>query len=704
MIGLPAMRGSGRWRALVQVILLGVPTSAACAGSSRAPATAEGAARAGAGKPGATMPIGLDEAAMDPTVAPCDDFYRFACGRWVDQAEIRKDFPLTDRSFIALTLTTTDRIRTLLENASSDKGPLAATTRILGDFYGSCTNEDAHGESLQVLRAELGRLQSVRDARALAKELALLHLRGGEAFFAFGSAVDPESATSYVGEVDQGGLGLPTRDYYLDNDEKTLKIRAGYRTYIERVSMLLAEPAGDARARADAVIAIETTLAKAALGPVDRRDAKRLKNRLDLAAVRTIAPAFPWTSFFKEAGTPGIVTLNVTNPPTLKALERLLKAAPWPALQAYLGWRLVITDINALSKPARDAKFEFDRLLTGAEEQEERWRECSRMTEALLRDAIGEAYVAKHFVPLAKERATEMARAIATKFRESLTQLAWMDDSTRARALEKLDAVVLRFGYPDVWRAYDGLVLDRTSFLTSYRHVREHETRYEDGKIGKLVDRREWRWAATTINMGNSLARNALTFPAAVLQPPIFDVRAPLPVLFGSAGVFIGHEFTHGFDDQGRQFDVLGGTNEWWTDASSAAFRERAGCLRKQFDKELWIDDVHVKGTLTLGENIADLGGAKLAYSAMMASRQPAMTSSTSRYTDPQQFFLGYAQVWCSKYRPEFSRMLAQSDPHSPPALRVNMPLRNMPEFQQAFACPSVSKMVLPPQERCAVW
>lgn len=689
--------------AVAWIVALAV-VSCACARSSSTRVATSKAGEPTTARAVLPMPIGLDESAMDPAVAPCDDFYRFACGHWVDQAEIRKDFPLTDRSFIALTLSTSDKLRALLNDAAAGKGPPGAITRILGDFYGSCTDENAHSESLQVLRSDLKRLASMRDAPAMAKEMAVLHLRGGEAFFSYGSAIDPESAASYVAEIDQGGLGLPTRDYYFDTDDKTRRIRAGYRTYVERVSTLLGESASVAAKRADAVMAIETALAKAALGPVERRDAKRLKNRLDFAALRSSAPTFRWTSFFQEAGTPGIASLNVTNPPTLTALEGVLKSTPWPALQAYLGWRFVVADVNALPKTVRDAKFEFDRLLTGAEEREERWRECSRMTEALLRDAVGEAYVGRHFMPLAKERATEMARAIATRFRDNLTRLSWMDEVTRTRALEKLDAMVLRFGYPDAWRPYGGLVLDRTDFLTSYRRVREHETRYEDGKISKPVDRREWRWAATTINMGNSLARNALTFPAAVLQSPIFDVRAPAPVVFGSAGVFIGHEFTHGFDDQGRQFDALGGTNEWWTTGSNAAFGERAACLKEQFDKEVWLDDVHVNGSLTLGENIADLGGAKLAYEAMMATHRASASESPSRYSNAQQFFLGYAQVWCSKYRPEFSRMLAQSDSHSPPALRVNMPLRNMPEFQQAFSCRAGSRMVRPPKERCEVW
>jgi endothelin-converting enzyme/putative endopeptidase len=394
----------------------------------------------------------------------------------------------------------------------------------------------------------------------------------------------------------------------------------------------------------------------------------------------------------------------VTNPPTIAAFEELLRVTPWPALRAYLGWRVVVADIEALPRAIRDARFEFERSLTGAEQPEERWRECSRMAEEMLPDAVGEAYVARHFSRLAKQRASEMAQAIGSQLRGDLARVSWMDDATRMRALEKLDSIVLRFGYPETWRSYSDLVLDRGNFLASHRRVREHQTRHEYGKISRPVDRREWRWSATTINMGNSLDQNALTFPAAVLQPPIFDVRAPLAVVFGSAGVFIGHEFTHAFDDQGRQYDARGGTNQWWTEASNAAFLQRAACLKEQFDQEFWIDEVHVNGSLTLGENIADLGGAKLAYAAMMAAPRRPRSDAVSRYSDSQQFFIGYAQVWCSKHRPEFARMLAQVDPHPPPSLRVNMPLRNMPEFQQAFACPAGSRMVRPASERCVVW
>jgi putative endopeptidase len=677
--------------------------ASSCAGPSGSGASSAGV-EAPPPRDALPMPIGLDDSAMDPTVAPCDDFYRFACGRWIDGAEIRNDFPLTDRSFIALSLATTDKLRVILDDAVAGKGPPGGpVTRVLGDFYGACTDEGAYQDGPGVVRAELKQVESVRDASGLAKQLATLHLRGGQAFFAFGSAVDPDSATAYVAEIDQGGLELPTRDYYFGSDEKTRQIRDRYRAFVERVFVLLGESAAAAAKTTDAVMAIETALAKAALGPVERRDARRLKNRFNLAALRSRAPGFPWQAFFQQVGAPAIDSLNVVSPQTLNAFEELLRSTPWPMLRAYVRWRIVVADMDALPKEFRDAEFEFERLLTGAEQPSERWRDCTRMAEKLLRDAVGQAYVARYFLPLAKQRTGEMATAIAAQFRDNLGKLSWMDNDTRNRALEKLEAFVLRFGYPDSWRSHDDLSLDRSSFLASWRRSRERETRYSDGKIAKPVDRREWSWPATTINMGNSLELNALTFPAAVLQPPIFDVRAPAPVVFGSAGVFIGHEFTHGFDDQGRQFDALGGTNPWWTDKSNAAFHERAACLKEQFDKEQWLDDVPVNGALTLGENIADLGGAKLAYAAMTASRRPVPEART-RYTDAQQFFLGYAQVWCSKYRPEFSRMVAQSDPHSPPALRVNMPLRNMPEFQQAFACPASSKMVRAPKDRCDVW
>ena len=655
-----------------------------------------------AGTESRAMPVGLDEAAMDPAVAPCDDFYRYACGRWIDHAEIRKDYPLVDRSFVALTFSTRDQLRAILDEAAADRKPSGAVTRLLGQFYGACI-DDADGGAVAMLRGELGQLRTMRGAAQLAARLGALHRRGGQALFGYGIAVDPDTATNYIAEIDDGGLGLPTRDYYLDDDDKTRDIRAHYRAYIAAVSRLLGDPEAAAGQRADAVIAVETQLAKAALTPVQRRDSGQLKHRFDLAGLRRRAPRVAWQAFFDAAGTRGVATLNVVNPAMLDAIDELGKTMAWPALQAYVGWHMVLADRAALPRAFRDARHELERVLSGVEQVQERPQECSELTEAKLRELVGQAYIARHFQPVAKQRVAAMAQAIAAEFRANLGRVTWMDEATRARALEKLDAFVIRIGYPDAWRSFDDLALDRASFVTSWRRATEHETRYEDGKLGKPVDRRFWDWGATTINMGNSLELNAVTFPAAILQSPIFDVAAPIGVVYGSAGVFIGHEFTHGFDDQGRQFDARGGTTAWWSEPSSREFTARAACLKDQFDRELWIDDIHVDGALTLGENIADLGGLVLAYAAMQAAHR-GVDEPVARFTPEQQFFLGYAQDWCSKYRPELSRLLARSDPHSPPALRVNLPLRNLPQFQAAFSCPATARMVRPAAERCGVW
>ena len=652
------------------------------------------------------MPAGLDPAALDSSVRPCDDFYQFACGGWLRATPIPPDRSRWGRGFNVIQERNEQILKEMLE-ATAEGRPPAGTpyAKQLGDFYATCVDESKLDAAVPELRTALRRIDRVTTGREIATELARLHQAGGRALFDYDSGQDFKDATKVIGIVDQGGLGLPDRDYYLSDTPKMKEVREGYRAYIVQVFGLLGDAPALAARKADEVMSLETRLARASLDRVSRRDPNKIYHRTDPKALARAAPGFDWATYFRTVGTPEVQALSVTFPPFTTEVGKVVRSAPRAELRTYLGWRLVSSQTLALPKPFADAAFAFNsKYLTGAKEDLPRWKKCVAATDHALGEALGVPYVAQTFGVEGKQVTRSMVKEIQRAFQADLDTLTWMDPATKVRALAKSQAIFDKIGYPDKWKTYDGLVTDRGTFLGNRMRSAAYESARELKKIGKPLDRSLWLLTPATVNAYYEASLNEIVFPAGILQPPFFNREAVDAVNFGAMGMVVGHELTHGFDDEGRQFDAKGNLDDWWTPEAGKAFVERADCVKKQFDGYIAVDEVHVNGALTLGENVADLGGLKLALAAMQAyaKEHPDRAAPPAGFTAEQAFFLGAAQAWCTNSRPEIERQLAAVDPHSPPRYRINGPLSNLTQFQQAFGCKPGDKMVA--QNRCEIW
>ncbi|MFL5357904.1 M13 family metallopeptidase [Archangium sp.] len=656
------------------------------------------------------LPSGLDGAALNEQANPCEDFYEFACGNWVKNAEIPADRPRWSRGFDTIAARNEEILRDILVAASEGKAPEGTPyAQKLGDYYGACMDEAQLDAALPVLKTELAKLTAVKNPKELAQVVGTLHARSVFPFFRFGSSTDAKDASQMIGEVDQGGLGLPDRDYYLKDDDKSKALRAAYSEHMKNVFVLLGDKPEQAAANAASVMELETALAKASQTRVERREPKNVYHRLERAGLKTTAPGFPWDVYFTAAGAKDVQALNITHPPFFADMDRLVKTAKPAAWKPYLTWHYVASVIPTLPKSFQDERFRFtSQNLTGAKEDVARWKKCVRFTNGALGEALAQPFITQTFGAEGKKTTLQMVEEIEKSFERNLDTLAWMDKPTREQALVKVRKIMNKIGYPDRWRNYDALKVERGSFLTSYLNAAAFEQARQLAKIGKPVDKIEWGMTPPTVNAYYNPSFNEIVFPAGILQPPFFNREATAAVNFGAMGMVVGHEITHGFDDEGRQYDEIGNLRDWWTPDSDKAFRERVACVKTQYDGFTAIDELKVNGALTLGENVADLGGLKLAHAAMEAwlARDPeaAKQANSYRFTPSQQFFLGYAQSWCSKYREPFARQMAVVDPHSPPYWRVNGPVVNLPAFQQAFQCKEGSKMVRPAAQRCEVW
>lgn len=687
-----------RW--ILTVGLLAVACKTAEPAREKAPATREKA-------PAAVelpMPPGLDEAALDLSVNPCEDFYAFACGGWRKVTPIPEERSRWSRGFDVVSEANATALRDILDQLAQGK-PSEGTpyAQALGDFYGACMDEAALEQALPQLQQALARV-GVPAAKALPLAIARLHAVGVPAAFAFGPAQDRRDATQVIGEVDQAGLGLPDRDYYLKDDERSKTIREAYVGYVAQMFGLLGQAPAEAKASAAAVMDIETQLARASLARVERREPERLYHRLDRAGLVQAGGGFAWDAYFHELGAPAVQAINATHPPYVEALGRMALAVKPASWSAYLAWHLLRSRVDALPRRFQDAAFAFTSThFTGARQDLARWKKCVRRTDEALGEALAVPFVARALGQDGKARTLEMVEAVAAAFRRNLDTLKWMDAPTRQQALEKLGKLKNKIGYPDRLRAYDGLQVTRASYLVNRDRAEAFEVARRLAKIGKPVDRDEWLMTPSTVNAYYEAATNDMAFPAGILQPPFFDRGATDAVNYGAIGVIVGHEITHGFDDEGRQYDGDGNLRTWWTEPSNQAFVEKAACVRRQYDGYTAIDDVKLNGALTLGENVADLGGLKLAHAALMGSlERKGARAERNRFTPSQQFFLGFAQAWCTNERPELTRMRAKVDPHSPPAFRVNGPLSNLAAFREAFHCPAGARMVR--AEACEVW
>jgi putative endopeptidase len=699
---------------------LALAALAACSTSAPEPRVAENAAAAPAPTEAAAvvpkpvtapapaplpMPAGLDETALDLKVDPCVDFFRYACGGWLDRTEIPADQSRWVRSFNVILEQNEKTLRGLLEEAAAGKPPPGMPyAKAVGTFYASCMDEAKLESALPELRAELQRIARISSRKALAEEVARLQRTGARALFIFDSTQDAKDAALVIGGFYQGGLGLPERDYYLSDDAKMKAIRIAYREHVKAVFVLLGDSPATADRKAGEVLDFETRLARSSLDRVSRRDPNKTYHRVERAGLKKLAPAFDWDLFLARVGSPDVTAITVEHEPFFTEVSVMTTEVPLTTWQTYLSWRAVSTSFNALPKRFQEERFAFEsKNLSGAKEDLPRWKKCVMATDRALGEALGAAYVEKTFGQEGKRVTRELVALIEQAFEANLAQLTWMDEATKGRARVKVRAIVNKIGYPDKWKTYDGLVIDTRSYLGNSWRSRAYEVDRELKKIGKPLDRSEWEMTPPTVNAYYSAPLNEIVFPAGILQPPFFNAQASPAVNLGGMGMVVGHEITHGFDDQGRKFDAGGNLADWWTPASGKLFEERVACVKNQFDGYIAVDDVKLNGALTLGENTADLGGLKLAFMALQSYVKTHPDElKPARYTPEQQFFLGYAQAWCGKYRPEAMRMLAKTNPHSSPEWRVQGPLSNLVPFQEAFGCKAGQPMVRSP--RCEVW
>jgi putative endopeptidase len=646
---------------------------------------------------------GFSTANMDMTANPCIDFYQYACGTWMANNPIPADQSrwgifdeLADRNRAIL--------RGILEKAAVVDPKRSAVEQKIGDFYASCTDEATIDKlGIKPLTPELNRIDAIKSKDQMLDELVRLQTQGAAVFFNFSSTPDAKNSTQMIADADQGGLGLPDRDYYLKTDAKSVKLREQYVAHVQKMLELAGEPASQAASDAQAVLRIETDLAKGSLDRVARRDPNQTYHKMSVKDLSALAPSIDWPKYFSGLGTPAFTDLNVSVPDFFKDLNTVLTSTSLADLKTYLRWHLLHAEAPLLAKPFLDENFHFfGQTLTGTKELEPRWKRCVEATDDDLGFALGQKYVEQTFPPAAKARVLGMVQEIEKMLGQDIQSIDWMTPATKKQALVKLQAVTNKIGYPDKWRDYSSVKIVRGEAVGNDERATEFEVHRQLNKIGQPVDRGEWRMTPPTVNAYYSPLQNNINFPAGILQPPFFDNRMDAAVNYGAIGSVMGHELTHGFDDQGRQFDAEGNLHNWWTKEDADEFEKRAECFIKEYSAFTPVDDVHLNGKLTLGENTADNGGVHLAFMALMKSLDGKPQPKIQGFTPQQRFFLGYGQVWCQNVRPEAARMRAQIDPHSDGRDRVNGVLGNMPEFQEAFACHAGQPMVHQPA--CRVW
>jgi putative endopeptidase len=650
---------------------------------------------------------GLDPSLRDTSVDPCTNFFQYACGTWLkhnpippDRSSYGIDVQLTDNNNLVL--------KSVLEQASDAHAQRNPDTQKIGDYYATCMDVQAIDKAaLDGVRPMLDHINGLRSTKDLAPLVATLQQNGVQALFRLGSEEDYKDARHMIATAAQPRLGLPEKGYYLRTDAKSVTLRKQYAEHIARMLTLAGEPADQAAADAQRVLALETKLATASLSREEMRDPAKLYHPTELVSFRTQLGAFDVDAYLHALGTPAFTMLNVSTPGYFAALNNILPQTDVASLKALLRWNLLhSTPGTALPAALDNEQFAFyGKTLRGQPEQQVRWKRCVGAVDGALGEALGRVYVAQQFSSNDKARTTAILSDIEAAMGRDIQQLDWMSAPTKDKAEDKLKAVTNKIGYPDRWRDYSSLTITRGDAVGNERRAAAFERHRVLTRIGQPTDKQEWEMSPPTVNAYYDPQTNSANFPAGILQPPYYDPHMGDAVNYGQAGGLEGHELTHGFDDEGRQFNGDGNFSEWWTPTDEKKFKERADCVVKQYDGFVAVDDLHVNGKLTLGENIADIGGVRIGYLAWQHRlAQPGATpeADLDGMTPPQQFFTAYAQSWCSSTRPETMRLLVQTDPHSPEEYRVNGVVENMPEFQHAFGCKAGQPMVS--ANRCSIW
>lgn len=647
---------------------------------------------------------GVDLSWLDRTCKPCTDFYQFANGNWLKHNPIPASYP-TWGSFNILQNHNQDVLHSILRAAAAAKAAPGSNEQKIGSYYGSCMNVAAIDKAgTAPLDPLMHAIAGLTNANALAPLLAQLQMANVNAFFGFGSGADFKNSTQSIGQLGQGGLGLPDREYYLKTDAKSKALQQAYVAHVGRMFRLLGESAASAAADAQTVMSMETAMARAQMSRVEERDPKKVYNKTDVAGLQKIAPAIDWHRYFAASGVMP-QAINVAQPNYFAALSSDIARWTPAELRTYLRWQTVNAYAADLPHAFDTANFAFySKTLQGTTQQLPRWKRCVRATDGALGEALGAFYVAKVFPPSAKAQALEMVTYIKSTLRSDMGKLSWMTPATKARAQAKLDAFLLKIGYPDTWRSYAGLTVDNGPYAANAIAANIFANRYDYNKINKPVDRNEWGMTPPTVNAYYNPTINEIVFPAGILQPPFFTAGGDMAMNFGGIGAVIGHESTHGFDDEGSQFDLHGNLVNWWTPADKARFTARTQCIIKQYDALSPEPGVRENGKLVVGEATADLGGLTIAYKAFERWQATHPRKIIDGFTPEQRFFLGWAHVWADNERPQYTRLLANVDVHAYDKFRVNATVANMPQFAAAWKCKPGSPMVRPPAQRCSIW
>jgi endothelin-converting enzyme/putative endopeptidase len=657
---------------------------------------------AASAKPGAGFSIDN----IDKSVDPCVDFYQFACGNWVKSSEIPADRPAW-QSFSELNESNLGIERRILEKAAAGGAGRNAIDQKIGDLYGSCMDEKAAAANgIAPLKPELERIAAVKDKGALIDEIAHLHMIGPNPLFNFYAASDLHNADQVIAYIDQGGLSLPDRDYYIKDDADKIEMRKHLAEYATQLFTLAGQTEQQAASSAQTVLMVETLLAADSMERTKRRDPKNRDHKMTRDEAVAMAPDFYLNRYFAAVGAPNFTAMNVTNPDFFKQVNGAIAALPLDWLKTYVSWHVLRAASPWLSQPFVEANFRMRQALTGQKQIQDRWKRCVELVDGSLGEALGQRYVEATFGAEGKQRMLKMVDALEKSLDEDIQGLSWMSDDTKKQAKVKLTAIRNKIGYPDVYRDYNSVTIKADDLMGNVQRATEFESKRQIAKIDKPLDRKEWGMNPPEVNAYYSGSYNEIVFPAGILQPPFFDKSMDDAVNFGGIGLVIGHELTHGFDDQGRKFDPTGNLRDWWTEQDGKEFEKRVSCVADEYSNFVAVDNMKLNGRLTLGENTADNGGARIALMAlehMIADDKTGKEGqSIDGYMPEQRFFLGFGRVWCEKQRPEYLRMQVSTNSHSPGKYRVNGVVQNMPEFQKAWGCKAGQPMVA--ENACHVW
>ena len=649
----------------------------------------------------------LDVSAMDKTVDPCVDFYTYSCGGWIKKNPIPPD-QSSWSTYGKLQDENLAQLRTILEEAAKTASDKGSVNQKIGDYYASCMNEPAIEKlGAAPLAPELGRIARLESKQAMANYVATSQfppaIYGGGTLFTFRSDQDYKDSTQVIGEADQGGLGLPDRDYYLKDDAKFEELRKAYVVHVQKMFALLGDKPAEAAAEAATVMRIETALAHGHITRVERRDPPKVYHKMQVAELENLSPAFPWEVYFAKTGLGKMAALNVMTPEYFRTMNAVIEKESLTDWKTYLRWHALHSAAPFLASAFVQENSNFyDKTLRGQEQLPARWKRCTNDVDNDLGEALGQAYVARYFSPEAKQAALKVVKQIEGAMQSEIQALPWMSPDTRQQALTKLQAIANKIGYPDKWRDYSALEVARGDEMGNAERAAWFEFRRWLAKIGKPVDRSEWGMTPPTVNAYYDPQKNDINFPAGILQPPLFSEKSDAAPNYGNTGATMGHELTHAFDDEGSQFDATGNLRNWWTDADRKAFEQRAQCVVDQYSGYTIVDDIKIQGKLTNGEDIADLGGTLLAYLAWKEDTKNEKLEPIEGLTPEQRFFIAYGQSWCTNEHEENKRLRTTVDPHSPEKYRTNGVVSNMPEFRDAFHCKPGQPMVR--ENACRVW